>query len=120
VRSAVFSIVFAILAAFVEAPFQHLHPNDPSHRHRSGLAHWHAGHPHPGDCDAPHFEETESAIWLDWIASIEDRHDDTPAVFETLTRAWMAATEGTAAAETATNIHSPPLIGPFPPRAPPA
>jgi hypothetical protein len=117
------ALAAAMLAtASLQAPFAHVHPEDPEHHHAQGLAHTHlALHPHH-EAEGPEIEkhdDDELTVYLDWAPAAAQRvvvayvaGPPVPAVDTEL------APIG-AAPELTPRANSPPALRLLPARAPP-
>lgn len=65
--------------AALQAPFMHVHPQDPGHRHATGLSHGHFGHAgtkhHTSHQHAKwdHADRGETTVWQEWIPAAAPR-----------------------------------------------
>lgn len=105
----------------MQAPFAHLHPEDPDHHHATGLAHTHLGiheHEAEGLGMEPH-DDDALTVFLDWAPAAAQRiavtYVEAPP---TLTVEPASARVGSAP-EFRPRAHSPPAVRLFPARAPP-
>lgn len=82
------SVVWLCLAA-LQAPFMHVHPQDPDHHHATGLVHSHFGHSlekHDtldGQATWDHADEDEATVWQEWTPTVASRITIEHAVIET-------------------------------------
>jgi hypothetical protein len=104
----------------LQAPFAHVHPNDPEHHHATGFAHTHLAleRHHDASVEA-HGEDDELAVGLEWVPVAKQR--------VVIPRAAAAASSvldprhlsAGAAPEFTPRSHDPPLLRLRPSRAPP-
>jgi hypothetical protein len=112
-----------LIAAASQAPWAHVHPDDPEHAHAKGLAHGHFGaaahQDVPGELEIEPHDGEEAAIWLEWAPAAAQRI----AVTYTLAPTGPAWEPGYLSAgfapEFAPRSHDPPSDRLHSPRAPP-
>lgn len=116
------SLGAAFLAvAALQAPFAHVHPEDPEHHHAQGFAHAHFDFDHH-DSHEPEWEaheDDESIVYLDWAPTAPPRiviaYSEAPAV-----DAWVSVVVRLdPVAEFEPRSHSPPQVRLLPARSPP-
>jgi hypothetical protein len=109
----------------LQAPFMHLHPQDPEHRHATGFAHLHLGHDvaeqHASDQQPAwdHGDTEETTLWQEWIPAGSPRITIEHAVIEE-TLGWepqLICLHGTP--EFVLRSHDPPDLSYASARAPP-
>ena len=108
-----------LIVASVQAPFIHVHPDDPDHHHASGLSHFHLPSRASHESEIESSEEDEVTLWLDWAPVsaqplIVPDNDSTA-----FTLVAPRGSEAERVAEFRPCSHDPPVLGTLPPRAPP-
>jgi hypothetical protein len=112
-----------LIAAAAQAPWSHVHPQDPDHSHATGFAHGHFGGVHhqdiPGEVEIEPHDDDEAAIWPEWTPAAAQRvavtYAEAPAG-----PVWKPGNASAGAApEFRPRSHDPPAGRPSSARAPP-
>ena len=113
-----------LIAASLQAPFLHFHPQDPGHNHSTSFAHLHLGaeqhHPHSSQLEIEaHDDDDEMAVSQEWAATDPPR---VKLVYAEVATAfsWEPSFVPTGVApELVVRSHDPPGQRLLPARAPP-
>ena len=115
--------IAAFAGASLQAPFAHLHPEDPDHHHAKGFSHTHlAVHEHHHEAEGPEMEahdDEEFAIFLEWTPTAEQRISLTYVEGPPVLTVEPALVRVGSAPEFRPRAHSPPAVRLLPARAPP-
>lgn len=117
-----------LLVAGLQAPFAHVHPDDPDHHHAQGFAHAHLAterghHDHGHDVD-DHLEwrapdDDEAVVYLDWAPTAAPSVDVAQSSIP-VDRTWTPTlVRLNPVNEPDPQSHSPPTLRLLPPRSPP-
>ncbi|MGI9070884.1 MAG: hypothetical protein ACR2JB_06060 [Bryobacteraceae bacterium] len=116
-------VILALLAAFMQAPFSHVHEHESTQHHRSGFFHTHLAHAHAHHSAQPELRDldpNDDAVFQHWFSPTQTAPQvlnfiliAVPALLPPVSNEWRAEAIHPSA-------HDPPGLIALPPRSPPA
>ena len=112
----------ALLVAFIEAPFQHIHRHEATQRHTGAFLHFHlkSAHPVSRSPEVRDLDPNEDAQYQAWFsATTTDSGTTVPVICAEPLSIPIPESSGWTIEAPVRTGHDPPLLCPKSPRAPP-